>query len=159
MIAVTIKQRMDAIPEVDLEISRSRYNPGVDQMRAFPKVRLHYLIVQHDIVVGALFGEKRFDRAGLRYAIELIEKPKVLLHQQKPLRIDIVMLDHRREPPPEVYKTSLRIFSKIIPRRWFGDKRHPVSARLDLLKHLRQGDDVNMVIGAVEKPFQISGMQ
>ena len=69
------------------------------------------------------------------------------------------MLDDRRKPLPEVYKSALRIRGKIVPRRRFGDKSYALGARLDLLKHLRQRDDVNVVIAAVEKPFQVSHMQ
>lgn len=69
------------------------------------------------------------------------------------------MLDDRRKPLPEVYKPGLRIRGKIVPRRRFGDKGHALGARLDLLQHLGQRDDVNVVIAAVEKPFQVSHMQ
>src|SRR2546421_11833365 len=79
--AVAIEQRFDAIPKVDLEINRASHDRDVDQMRALPKMRLQNLIVQHDIMVGALFGEKCFDRIRFRHAVESVEEPKVLLHE------------------------------------------------------------------------------
>ena len=69
------------------------------------------------------------------------------------------MLDDRRKPLPEVYEPGPRIRGKIVPRRGFRDKRHPLAARLDLLEHLGKRYDVDVVIGAIEKPFQISHVQ
>ncbi len=63
------------------------------------------------------------------------------------------------KPTPEVYPTCLWIHGELVLRCWFSYEGHFIILDIYFLQPFRQGDDVNVVICSVEKPFEVSHMQ
>jgi hypothetical protein len=64
-----------------------------------------------------------------------------------------------RKPFPEVHKSSVWIFDKILLRRRSGDEAHPLVRPDALFEHFRQRHNVDVVVGRTKKPFQIFDVQ
>src|SRR2546423_11603867 len=95
----------------------------------------------------------------LRYAVELLKKPKVLLHEQEPLWTNLIMFHNSWKPLPEVYKTCLWVHCELVFRGWFSYEGQSIIVDIYFPQRFRQGDDINVVICSVEKPFEVSHVQ
>src|SRR5260370_26914294 len=99
------------------------------------------------------------DGLRLRNAVELLKEPKVLLHEQEPLWTNLIVFHNSRKPLPEVYKTCLWIPCKLVFRCWFSYEGQSIILDIYFLQGFRRGDDINVVICSVERPFEISDVQ
>src|SRR5947207_4874986 len=111
-------------------------------------------------MVGACLGKEGFDRVWIRKAVEPLEKPKILFHEQEPFRVDVIVLDDSWKPLPEVNETRVvRTLDEIILRRGPANQCYFLVPNIDLLQSFRRGDDVNLIVGIAEQPLQISHVQ
>src|SRR6266567_7466633 len=99
------------------------------------------------------------DGLRLRNAVELLKKPKVLFHEQEPFWTNLIMFHNSWKPPPEVYKTCLWLPCELVFRCWFSYEGQSIILDIYFLQHFRQGNDINVVIYSVEKPFEVPHMQ
>src|SRR6266496_4555854 len=110
-------------------------------------------------MIIAFFLIECLDGLRLRNAVELLKKPKVLLHEQEPLWTNLIMFHNSWKPLPEVYKTCLRVPYKLVFRCWLSYEGQSIILDIYFLQRFRRGDDINVVICSVEKPFEISHVQ